>query len=624
MAISHKHTPFVYPEYVSPLPADDLIKIGSIKQTLYNEGVEKVQNRINELDQYGFSLVKEADKKYFSQEMDKFIRSVNESSAKTDFSVLPNVKNILSIGRPLENDVNILNAIEGSKELQRRQEVVKSMKPELRSAANDDYFMEDGYDWLNDGKVGSKLSSGKAYIPYVDVNSKIAEKLKTLKPDVFTYLQERSGGYMDIVTIERLTDKKTAQAIQSELDEKERMQLQLDAKYSLKSMGKEAVQAVALRDFQERLEEADKGMMTAMESYNKAKLMFDTSPTSYNKQLLTNAENTINDLRISQESAKENIAQFSDIEQINLSSYLPYYFSNYITSKARAFSYTKEEHKYQPDDIYIKNLEHNLTSARDYQKHLYDLNLEKEKERMKGGAKMSPTGQILPKLNDWTKPVAGGVVTKSIDTKGGMAGMTLSNVPKSVDFLKNILNTTKKVVKDGKETAEYIVSNEGARQNLENFRKELTKAQNTKGPNQLMSIANVYNKWLGSGARPSMYTQDVWDALYTSVTGRPVSGVSPDAVRQTVQEVVSTPLSEVYNQLKSQNKKEYRIAIGNSLDVATPTLDGMDFTTGVGAALLADDILWLGEAGKYDPVTGMYVPASKTTYSEVENVFKKP
>ena len=274
MAISHKHTPFVYPEYVSPLPADDLIKIGSIKQTLYNEGVEKVQNRINELDQYGFSLVKEADKKYFSQEMDKFIRSVNESSAKTDFSVLPNVKNILSIGRPLENDVNILNAIEGSKELQRRQEVVKSMKPELRSAANDDYFMEDGYDWLNDGKVGSKLSSGKAYIPYVDVNSKIAEKLKTLKPDVFTYLQERSGGYMDIVTIERLTDKKTAQAIQSELDEKERMQLQLDAKYSLKSMGKEAVQAVALRDFQERLEEADKGMMTAMESYNKAKLMF--------------------------------------------------------------------------------------------------------------------------------------------------------------------------------------------------------------------------------------------------------------------------------------------------------------------------------------------------------------
>ena len=77
MAISHKHSPFVYPDYISPLPADELIRVGTIKQQLYNEGVAKVQNQIDTLDQYGFSIVKEEDKKYFSQEMDKFMKAIN-------------------------------------------------------------------------------------------------------------------------------------------------------------------------------------------------------------------------------------------------------------------------------------------------------------------------------------------------------------------------------------------------------------------------------------------------------------------------------------------------------------------------------------------------------------------
>jgi hypothetical protein len=603
MAISHKHTPFVYPEYVSPLPADDLIKIGSIKQTLYNEGVEKVQNRINELDQYGFSLVKEADKKYFSQEMDKFIRSVNESSAKTDFSVLPNVKNILSIGRPLENDVNILNAIEGSKELQRRQEVVKSMKPELRSAANDDYFMEDGYDWLNDGKVGSKLSSGKAYIPYVDVNSKIAEKLKTLKPDVFTYLQERSGGYMDIVTIERLTDKKTAQAIQSELDEKERMQLQLDAKYSLKSMGKEAVQAVALRDFQERLEEADKGMMTAMESYNKAKLMFDTSPTSYNKQLLTNAENTINDLRISQESAKENIAQFSDIEQINLSSYLPYYFSNYITSKARAFSYTKEEHKYQPDDIYIKNLEHNLASQRDYMKSIYNRQEKQFEASLKGG-KQLPNGQTVSFNNEVGKKIEGGIVNKAVSTNGGLVGQKLANVANNLQFLNQAIDA---------------LPNIEAKTNVEKFRDNLQKATRLRGLEQIKALASAYDGFLGSKTPGNAYNQAIWNGLYTMVSGQRISGnINPKQVEAYVVNAIVNPLNEVYNALTDKKASETRIAINNSLNYSKDYLNGLDFLSAQNLGIFSDDQVVLGIPElKTDASTLSITPKSGGTQQEL-------
>jgi|GEM_PF-3460312 len=621
MAISHRHQPFDYPEYISPLPADELIKVGTIKQTLYNEGVEKIQKRIDELDQYGLSLAKPEDKKYFSQEMDKFIKSVNESAAKIDFSVLPNVRNLLSIGRPLETDANIINAIESTKELQRRQEILKSLKPDERSPANDDYFMSDAEEWFNDGKVGSKLASGKSYIPYLDVNAELGERIKNLKADTIKKLIAVSGGYMDIRTIEKLADKKVANFIQTELDEKARMQLQLDARYSLKRMGPENIQTMALNDFQDRLLEANKSLVTYQEQYKKAKLMYETSPTAYNREALEGAEEGLRDSKIAIESAEQNIKKFSDINQVNLSTYMPYYMSNYITSKARDYSYTKEEHDYKPDDIYMKQLEHKLASARDYQKHLYTVD-EKRQEAILKGAKMLPNGQILQILNDWSKPVTGGIVTKSIDTGGGLAGISLGNVGQSLDFLNKALRSTKKVIKNGKETSEYIIPIPAARQNLEKFRDKLTQAQNTKGPNQLMNIANVYDTFIGSKSRGAMYNYYVWDALYTMVTGQKATGVSPEEVQQTVQQVVVDPLMGVYNELKSPNIKENRIVIGNSLDVGTTTLDGMDFTTGIGAALLSDNTLLLGTSGKYDPATGMFVPGSKTTPQEVENLYK--
>ena len=214
MAISRNHTPFQYSEYISPLPADELIRVGTIKQQLYNEGVAKVQNQIDTLDQYGFSILKEEDKNYFSQEMDKFMKAINEGAAKTDFANINSLRDLLSVSRPLENDPLILNAIKASQEVQRRQQVISSLDSKDRGPANDYFYMQDVYDYLSDGKVGSKLSSGKEYMPYIDVNGKIASRIKDLKADTYQGLVSRSNGFLDIATIEELTKIKVAESIQ--------------------------------------------------------------------------------------------------------------------------------------------------------------------------------------------------------------------------------------------------------------------------------------------------------------------------------------------------------------------------------------------------------------------------
>lgn len=603
MPISHRHQPNIYPEYISPLPADELIKVGIMKQDLYSKGVEKVQSQIDTLDQYGFSLVKDVDKQYFSQEMDKFLKAVNDGSAKTDFSNINNLRNLLSIGKPLENNPLILNAIESSKELQRRQEILKSMKPELRSAANDDYFMEDAENWYNDGQVGSKLASGKAYIPYTDINAKIAEKLKILKPDVEKYLSSRGGGLLDIVTIERLTDKKIAEAVQSDLDEKERMQLRLDAKYSLKTMGPENIQAIALKDFQERLDQANKGLVTKGQELDKYRLMYQTSPTAYNKALVDQAEQDLLGLSISKESAEENINKFSDVTQIDLNTYLPYYMGNYITSKSRAYSYAKVEHDYKPDELYIKNLEINAAAARDYQKFLYDRELKGYEAELKG-AKRIPGVGIVPMNNDPTKDISGGNVTASISTKGGVVGQKLAQIDKNIEFLGKLV-TPKKDSKTGELV--YPIDNKGVTENLIKFRDELTQATKQRGTKQLEAIAKVYRSWLGDFSKGSQYTQDVWDLMYTMVSGEPASVVKPEVVYSYVMNSIVNPLQEVQKGLNSS--KETRIAINNSLNYDKSYLNGLDFLSPKNFSIFTDDNIVLGTpVYGIDPSTGRATP----------------
>jgi hypothetical protein len=581
MAISHKHQPFSYPDYISPLPADELIKIGVMKQDLYSKGVEKVQNQIETLDQYGFSLVKDVDKQYFSQEMDKLLKAVNEASAKTDFSNMNNLRSLLSISKPLESNPLILNALESSKELQRRQQILASMKPELRSSANDDYFMTDAEDWANDGKVGSKLAAGKAYVPYVDINAKIAEKIKLLKPDMYNYIANRQGGIINIVNVERLTDKRVADAIISELDEKERTQLQIDARYSLKTMGPDQVQTMALKDFEERLNEANKGLVTAGEDLYKAKQMYNTSPTEYNRQLMDAAEAKVRDFSIARESAEENINKFSDVTQIDTNAYYPYYLSNYVTGKARAFAYDKTMHEFKPDDVYIKNLEHNAASARDYQKHLYNMQ-EKRYEAELKGTKFTPSGSPIMPNNDPDKAISGGQPTKSISTEGGLVGENLASVANHLEYLSALLET------------DEVKNNEANSSNLKQFLEDLTRATKTKGTQQLKDISVVYNKWMGNIAG-NQYTQNVWNKLYTMVSRTPSGGKIPvEQVKSYITNSLVNPLTKVHSELTSKTSPETRIAINNSLDYDKNILSGMNFLNDEGISIFSDDNIILG------------------------------
>ena len=353
MPISHKHSAFVYPEYISPLPADELIRVGTIKQQLYNEGVAKVQNQIDTLDQYGLSILKEEDKRYFSQEMDKFMKAINEGSAKTDFTNINSLKNLLSVGRPLEADPLIMNALQSTQEIQRRQQTLASLDPEDRDPANDYYFMQDVEDYLKDGKVGSKLGN-REYIPYVDPTEYMSDTLENVKADITSDIV-KNNGYLNKIEVEELTNEKLKQWMETNLPTKIRQQIQLDAMYTTKDI--------------DRNQMVKHYVDTRTMQYNQTMEMIQKYEA--NKKYLDDQD--IKDYKRLQRTAavlKNNLENLPNSPETAYNAWVNDHYNSYLTGQADLYAYRKEKKSIEADPFSLASYHSNLRKKEEYYKNI--------------------------------------------------------------------------------------------------------------------------------------------------------------------------------------------------------------------------------------------------------------
>lgn len=385
MPISHRHRPLVYPDYIDPLPAEDIIRIGAVKQDLYDKNYEKIQNHINELDKYGLELVRDIDKKYFSQEMNKYMKSINESVGKTDFSNMANLRSVLAVSRPIQNDKLILNSIKSSQELRNRQKTLASLKPGERNPANEWHYMKDVKDWQNNPEVGAVLGS-KEYVPFVDPSEYINKIVKDIKPKIKTEIIAK-GAYRDVREIEEVTNDRLLQWMKQNLPEQYKQQIMIDAMYTTKDI--------------------DPGEM--------ANYYFDTRLNQYNqiKQLMAQYEKYGNNLTEEDKEDYITLATRAKILQRTLSNppeteeaaqnaWINDHYNDYLTGQADLYAYRQEKRKLEEDKFSLAQFQSNLRKQEAYYRNI---TLEKEKERLgiqsntgsSGGTVKTPSGQKVDK-----------------------------------------------------------------------------------------------------------------------------------------------------------------------------------------------------------------------------------
>jgi hypothetical protein len=237
--ISHRSKQFVYPDYISPLPADEFLKAATYKQKMYDEGVTLVNKQLDAYQSIRDSLDKEQDRKYFDQEASKFVNALNKNSS-LDLSVKSNLQATLQSGNQLVHDPYIKQAAESSAVRKKMIEEQSKLDPSKRSQINDYFFNKEIENWYNDGKVGSKLAYNP-YTVYTDEHIKLWSTLvDKMKPDTTEeYIQDKSGAWITKVTYTGKSAEKLQGAYQDGLSPQAQNQLRMEAQYQLETGDKD-------------------------------------------------------------------------------------------------------------------------------------------------------------------------------------------------------------------------------------------------------------------------------------------------------------------------------------------------------------------------------------------------
>lgn len=173
-----------YGEYIQPYNINLIAKGLSFKQGQYDAADAKIRSKITEIE--GMNLMKAEDKQHLLNNLKSMLGDINAVGA-LDLSN-NDVTRALESHISQSIDDKVMNAYASTKEIrnfqQKMQEMeAKGVKEGGYHPDNMVYAMRFVSDYLNDGKVGSKLSDygSLVYRPFVDVNKKVDEILDQLK-----------------------------------------------------------------------------------------------------------------------------------------------------------------------------------------------------------------------------------------------------------------------------------------------------------------------------------------------------------------------------------------------------------------------------------------------------------
>lgn len=374
--ITHRSRGFVYPDYVSPLPADEFLKGVQYKQKMFDEGVALVNSQLDAYREIRNSLLKEQDKKYFDQEATKLVNALNKT-AGLDFSVKGNVTAALNTGKQLINDPYIKAAAESSATYKKMMEEYSKLDASKKSNVNDFFFFNEIKNWQNDGKVGSKLNYNP-YTIYTDEHVKLwGELSKTLKPEEVEYpeFDQRTGQWIMKKSFSGVSAERFRNAYLNGLSAQGKNQLDMEARYRVMNSDKDALIKSYYQNHQSILTDIDAKM--AKNEADKNELIKKYGP---NSPEVMRVNESINQLNLTRQYYNEQSSKPAD--QISDNDLVGFVKDNLIKDAAGSFAYqnTKTELEANPYALDRARMANNITEAQ--AKARIDIAKEQELDRL--------------------------------------------------------------------------------------------------------------------------------------------------------------------------------------------------------------------------------------------------
>ena len=379
MAISAQHTKFVYPDYISPLPAEDLIKVALYKQQMFDEGVNKVQSQVDAYSQLRSDIYTPVEQQYFDETMTNLVKAVNDS-AGIDFSKKANVQAVLGIGKPLERDSNIINAIQNGKEIKKRYKTLSEIDQDKRSATNDWAYTNDVENYLKSNKLGMSLQKDKQYEEYFDISEMVTEFVKELSPlEQQEFIGKTDGtpqGYLEVLTQQGFNQTQLANRIKGMLSRnpKAARQLQIDTEYYYNRMGPERAYQAYVGDQTEKAAAITDQVQKTEQQLAALKQSNARVNSPLVQQEIKKVENDLKLFKQYEAVALQNSAK--RFEEFNPRDYFETYQNQFVTNLANTYSVQKVSRDLKDDKIW------DVVQKRQMEYLKFDLDVKKERAKM--------------------------------------------------------------------------------------------------------------------------------------------------------------------------------------------------------------------------------------------------
>lgn len=350
-----------YAPYISPYNIDLAKDVALYKQAKVDASRQAINQQVDYL--MGQDIIKEGDREYLQNRMAETIGRINEIYAGADLSSDGIVRHIQGeISSVLDN--RVMNAIAGTMEYRRMSSVLQELQEsgdDTYSAMNAFVAMQPAYDWINDGKVGSRLGQ-LTYVPYFDYNKDLATKMKQIvnSHKGTTYeipIYDDNGkptGRMQKVTRDQMTPYQARQYAMAGLDQRALQQMQIEAQY-LASSQPEAFSLEAARSYVGNTISEANEYLKALEAQR--------AGAEGDKEKLAFIDNEIKSVKADIKSYSENLANMTPETYSPYSGAYNVIMSKYVENAAQLYSYDNSSYEMTVDQAYWNKLREDRENA---------------------------------------------------------------------------------------------------------------------------------------------------------------------------------------------------------------------------------------------------------------------
>ncbi len=253
--------------YVQQLPVELMAKVGMTKQAQYDQGVQKIQNYIDNVA--GLDVIHESDKEYLHSKLGQLGNKL-KTVAAGDFSNQQLVNSVTGMTGQIAKDPTVQNAVASTAWYKKQKEQLdKDYQAGKSSVANVRDFDRQAEKWLGNKEAGQRFRG--RYSPYIDLSKKWNEIIKAVHPmassEDFAYQNftdengkvntSKLAAAMTRITKEGVGADQIENAIRSSLTPDDHNQLRIDAAYKFDNVDSQSMKGILSSTYQSRMKQLD-------------------------------------------------------------------------------------------------------------------------------------------------------------------------------------------------------------------------------------------------------------------------------------------------------------------------------------------------------------------------------